>query len=339
MKLQTYNHPDVFAELKSEWNDLVRRSTGNRIFSTWEWQSVWWEAYQPGELWVVVCRDESNHLIGLAPWFIGVGDDGRRFVSTIGCKEVTDYLDLIVDCDHTDAVLSSLAQFLADHHSDYDRIELCNIPENSISCSAFPHHLEQHGFSVAITPEDVCPIVQLPDNWTTYLETLDKKQRHELRRKLRRAQGVNADVSWYTVGPEHNLSEEMEHFLEMMAASSTDKARFLSDPLNAKFFRNVTQILHDQGWLQLNFLTINGNRAAAYLNFDYNKHIMVYNSGLRTEYGSLSAGIVLLALTIQHAIETGHELFDFLQGNEAYKYHLGGKDTAVLNLMATYTNQ
>ena len=337
MKLQAYNRPDVFTELESEWNDLVRRSTGNRIFSTWEWQSVWWDVYQPGELWVIACRDDIGQLVGLAPWFIGIGEDGRRFVSTIGCKEVTDYLDLIVDQNHTDVVLNSLAQFLVDNHSLYDCIELCNIPDRSISCSSLPRYLEQYGFSITIEPEDVCPIIYLPDNWTTYLEMLDKKQRHEIRRKLRRAQGVNTDVSWYMVGPEHNFEEEMSHFLDMMAASSSEKARFLSDPLNMKFFKSITPVLLNKGWLQLNFLMINGERAATYLNFDYNKHVLVYNSGLRTEYSSFSAGIVLLAFTIQRAIETGHEVFDFLQGNEVYKYHLGGKDTAVFNLTAKFT--
>jgi CelD/BcsL family acetyltransferase involved in cellulose biosynthesis len=227
-------------------------------------------------------------------------------------------------------------QFLVDNRALYDCLELCNIPERSISCASLPHYLQRYGFKITIEPEDVCPVVTLPDNWTTYLEMLDKKQRHELRRKLRRAQGVNTDVSWYMVGPEHNLEEEMAHFLEMMAASSPDKARFLSDPQNLTFFKNITTVLRDRGWLQLNFLLINGKRAAAYLNFDYNKHILVYNSGLRTEYSSFSAGIVLLAFTIQRAIETGHEVFDFLQGNEVYKYHLGGKDTAVLNLTARF---
>jgi len=336
LKLQVYNRPDVFKELESEWNELVHRSTGNRIFSTWEWQSVWWDAYQPGELWVVTCRDDGGRLIGIAPWFVGVGDDGRRFVSTIGCKEVTDYLDLIVDKDHTDEVLDNLVRFVVDNRSHYDCIELCNIPESSVSCASLPRYLQQYGFTITIEPEDVCPIIILPDDWTTYLEMLDKKQRHELRRKLRRAQGVNTDVSWYTVGAEHNLEEEMAHFLDMMAASSSDKARFLSDPLNVKFFKSIASVLHSKGWLQLNFLTINGEHAAAYLNFDYNVHVLVYNSGLRAEYSSLSAGIVLLAFTIKHAIETGHEVFDFLQGNEVYKYHLGGKDTAVLNLTAKF---
>jgi CelD/BcsL family acetyltransferase involved in cellulose biosynthesis len=86
----------------------------------------------------------------------------------------------------------------------------------------------------------------------------------------------------------------------------------------------------------MSFLTVNGERVATYLNFDYKGHILVYNSGLIPEYGDLSPGIVLLAYSIQHAIETGHAVFDFLQGDEVYKYRLGGKDTKVVNLIAEF---
>jgi CelD/BcsL family acetyltransferase involved in cellulose biosynthesis len=166
---------------------------------------------------------------------------------------------------------------------------------------------------------------------------LDKKNRHELRRKLRRSQGQNVDVDWYIVGKDHDIVAETAAFLNMMAASDASKTEFLSDPQNEAFFRAITPELLDAGWLQLNFLTVNGERAAAYLNFDYHNEILVYNSGIYSEqYGHLSPGIVLLAYNIQHAIETGHTAFDFLQGDEEYKYRLGGQDKVVFNLIAEY---
>ncbi len=340
MKLETYTQTDVFATLQAEWNELVFRSTANCIFSTWEWQSTWWNVYQPGQLWVISCRDEQGRLIGIAPWFIGTNAESKRFVATIGCKEVTDYLELIIDAEHVEPVLDQLAQYVAQNTAVFDYLDLCNIPENSITLTRFPSHLEKYGFSVTTEHEDVCPVVELPDDWTAYLNLLDKKQRHELRRKLRRTQGSNTDMDWYIVGPEHNLEEEVSRFLEMMAASDPSKAEFLADPDNLSFFRKITAALHHCGWLQMSFLRINAKPAAAYLNFDYNGHILVYNSGLRPdEYGHLSPGIVLLAHNIQYAIETRHTVFDFLQGDEIYKYHLGGQNRAVLNLTARFKEQ
>ena len=90
------------------------------------------------------------------------------------------------------------------------------------------------------------------------------------------------------------------------------------------------------GWLQLAFITINDEYAAAYMNFDYNNNILVYNSGLDLSVGgNYSAGIVLLGHLIRDAIEKKRETFDFLRGNEEYKYRMGGVDTEIFMLIAS----
>jgi CelD/BcsL family acetyltransferase involved in cellulose biosynthesis len=335
LELTAYNQFSLFDDLKAEWNDLLSRSASNRIFSTWEWQSTWWQAYEPGALWVITCRDSDGKLVGLAPWFIETNPERGRIICSIGCREVTDYLDIMADTEHSEAVLIHLAAYLREHRDQFDRIELCNIPEDSISYQNFPKILEQNGFKTHLTHEDVCPIIRFNGGWEEFVSSLDKKDRHELRRKIRRAEGVGNDMRWYIVGPEHNLEAEISRFLDMMAASSPDKARFLSDPNNVRFFKSISAVMQKKGWLQLIFLTFNGKHAAAYMNFDYNQQILVYNSGLlESQFGQLSPGIVLLSLSIKHAIETGHQVFDFLQGNEVYKYRMGGVDTHVYNLEA-----
>jgi CelD/BcsL family acetyltransferase involved in cellulose biosynthesis len=333
LKITVYDRVDLFEELEAEWNELVQRSTANRIFSTWEWQSTWWDVYSPGHLWVITCRDQNDRLIGIAPWFITDTEDRGRVVSIIGCKEVTDYLDLIVDRDAVDAVLQCLSSFLYTNASKYDLLEFCNVPEESITCQQLPNFLRQCHFRVEISHEDVCPVIDLPASWEGYLQSLDKKQRHELRRKMRRSHGANSGIDWYIVPDDSDIDREMEHFTRLMAASDASKARFLENPQNLSFFKAIAPVLMRKGWLQLSFLTIDGNRAAAYMNFDYNRSILVYNSGLLPdEYGHLSPGIILLAYNIRHAIESGYTVFDFLQGDETYKYRMGGKNTHVYNL-------
>jgi CelD/BcsL family acetyltransferase involved in cellulose biosynthesis len=46
----------------------------------------------------------------------------------------------------------------------------------------------------------------------------------------------------------------------------------------------------------------------------------------------LSLGVVLTAKAIEHAIENGRSTFDFLRGNETYKYRFGAKDTEIYRL-------
>src|SRR5258707_33767 len=296
--------------LGAEWNSLLPHNATNEIFLTWEWQSTWWQIYKPGDLWVVAARDESNRLVGLAPWFIY---QPERVVRTIGCVEVTDYLDVLVLPEARDEFYSAITDFLARHSGEFSRVSLCNIPAGTPTLDVLPRVLMENGFTVEVKHEDVCPYIPLPGDFEGYLQQLDKKQRHEIRRKLRRAEEpseAGEKIEWYIVGPEHNLPDEMEKFMALMAASHPNKAQFLEDSQNKAFFRAITPRLAACGWLMLSFLTVNGQPAAAYLNFDYNNRILVYNSGLlSTEFAHLSPGIVLLTYIIQYAIAQGRTVF------------------------------
>jgi CelD/BcsL family acetyltransferase involved in cellulose biosynthesis len=333
LRITLYEHEDVLREHRSEWDELLTDSAANQIFLTSEWQSTWWEAYQPGQLRVLVVREEGGRWMGLAPWFIGTSPDGRRTMRTIGCVDVTDYLDIVARHGHEPEVFEAIAGWVAAHTDAFDEILLCNIPETSLALKGLPAAVRAHGLASTVRLQEVCPIVTLPDTFASYLDGLDKKNRHELRRKLRRAAD---EAAWYIVGPEHDLVEELAHFMALMAASSEQKAAFLRDAENRRFFELMVPLMAGRGWLQLAFLTVRGERAAAYLNFTYDRRVLVYNSGLAPlAYGHLSPGIVLLSRLIEHAIEGGYHTFDFLRGDEPYKYDMGGRDTGVYQLMIT----
>jgi CelD/BcsL family acetyltransferase involved in cellulose biosynthesis len=333
LKVAVYQEVTVFQELASEWDELLHRSVDDTIFLTYEWQSTWWESYDAGELLIFTCRDEQDRLLGIAPWFIH-DIEGERVVRTIGCVDVTDYVDVIVDKAFLQPVLACFASVLNENSSKFDRINFCNIPEASPTLAVFPDLLRSCGFEVDLVLQEVCPVISLPSTWDAYLETLDKKQRHEIRRKLRRAESeAMLETEALTDAAEVNAS--VETFLHLMASSQPAKAEFLQDANNVRFFRSIVNTVAERNWLRMTFLKVNGEPVAAYCDFVYQGKVLVYNSGLLLDkYAHLSTGIVLLAKNIRWAIETGHHLFDFLRGNETYKYRMGGHDTRVFKLMA-----
>ncbi len=333
MELIAYHDTTVFDVLKSEWNDVLGRAPINNIFYTWEWHSTWWDAYQPGELLVLACREDGK-LVGIAPLFIADEEQGK-VVRIIGCIDVTDYLDFIVDKDYVETVYTAIAQYFANNRDTFDVLDFCNIPEASVTNQVFFEALKQEGFETQMEQQEVCPIIPLPDDWGGYLSLLDKKQRHEVRRKLRRIHGAQEEIDWYIVDESHDLGGEIACFMHLMAASDPEKAEFLKDKQHVKFFKNIVPLMLERGWLQMNFLTVGEERVASYINFVYDNRVLVYNSGLDHQtFGQLSPGIVLLAYNIQYAIEHGYSTYDFLRGDETYKYRMGGQDTAVMNLKA-----
>jgi len=336
VNLTVYTDSAALTTLQPEWNALLARSITNVIFLTWEWQTTWWEAYQAGELWVIAVRDDAGQLVGIAPWFIQ-NRDGARIVRTIGCVDVTDYVDVIAERTQVNAVFTALGDFLQTEAAKFDRINLCNIPETSLTYRDFPDVLRGRGFAADMILQEVCPVIHLPNDWDAYLAMLDKKQRHEIRRKIRRAES-EAKLEYYTVTADHNWKAEVTQFFALMASSQPSKAEFLADERNAAFFHRILTIMFAQSWLRLTMLKVDGIATAAYCDFDYNGEIQVYNSGLLLDHcAHLSPGIVLLCYNIQQAIATGHRLFDFLRGNEAYKYRMGAQDTRVFKLVACRT--
>ncbi|MDQ3929375.1 MAG: GNAT family N-acetyltransferase, partial [Chloroflexota bacterium] len=107
-----------------------------------------------------------------------------------------------------------------------------------------------------------------------------------------------------------------------------DKARFM-DERRAEAFMEMARRMSSSGWLDVAVLAVNGEPAAAYLSFNYNGRLYLYNSGYDPKFAAYSAGVALLAYRIHKAILQGVRTFDFLRGDEEYKYDFGARDTYV----------
>ena len=107
--------------------------------------------------------------------------------------------------------------------------------------------------------------------------------------------------------------------------SDREKDRYMTEQLE-HFFRSIAQRTSRMGLLKLFFLEIDGETVATTLCFDYASSRLLYNSGYNPEYGYFSVGLLLNALCLGDAIEQGKGYFDFLRGSEPYKYHLGGQN-------------
>ena len=172
----------------------------------------------------------------------------------------------------------------------------------------------------------------LTGNFEAYLATVDKKQRHEIRRKMRRAEESGRSVRWYIVRDEATLEAEIDAFLALMEMDE-NKAKFLSDVMRSQM-RATIHTAFRHGWLWLAFLEVDGQKAAAALNFDYRNRLWGYNSGVDVRFMELSPGWVLLAYVLQWAAENGRSEFDFMRGDEEYKYRFGAVKRHVMRVQA-----
>jgi CelD/BcsL family acetyltransferase involved in cellulose biosynthesis len=226
-------------------------------------------------------------------------------------------------------VCSTVLDHLLQNRTDWDVIDLHSLPEFSPSRELLAELSAEKGLSIEVVPEDVCPVIELPEDWETYLMSLRKKDRHELRRKVRKLEGRD-DTRWYLVKTDNpaELEKGMRAFIALHRSSGLDKAQFMDDR-RAEAFMEMAARMSASGWLDLAILAVQDGPAAAYLSFNYNGRLYLYNSGYDPKYAAYSAGVALLAYRIHKAILQGVKTFDFLRGDEEYKYDFGAKDTYV----------
>lgn len=345
MKIEVIESYEGQEQLHREWDELEARGNVPGVFLSWDWQSIWWRYFGNGASnRVALMRDDAGKLRGLAPLYIFRGElsdnetdrlpagEGARIMRIGGGVDVSDYLDILSAPEDAPAVWAAFGRFLRDCADQWDIFDLHNITQNSATRTLAYDWAKAAGYEVSERVEEVCPVIDLPANGDieAWLTAMGKKNRHELRRKMRRFEERFPDFKYYTSDCA-DCKDGLTDFYALHRASAGNKQEFMDDKME-RFFTEMVNALTDHSWIRLSFLEVEGKRVASYLSFDYNNKIYLYNSGYDPAYREYSVGVALLVYYIKEAMRTGHTRFDFLRGNERYKYDLGAEDTEVFNI-------
>jgi CelD/BcsL family acetyltransferase involved in cellulose biosynthesis len=307
-------------ELRDEWRVLLNSQAAARVFQHPAWQKLWLDEFGAnGQPFILAIR-EDGALRGVAP----LSRSGKTF-SFIGDPSICDYMDFVLAPGHEEKALSVLLYSL--YEEEWSQIDLRGLKAGSPTLEYLPALAGNLRFRAQVEQEAVCPQLDLPPTWDGYLAQLDKKHRHELRRKLRRLYGTVSDFRLFLLQDPAQVAAGMDDFLRLMKMKS-DKAQFMTAQME-RFFRKAARALAEEGLVGLYTLETEGRRVAAALCFQDAEQLLLYNSGYDPTFSHLSVGLISKALLLQNAIETGRNHLDFLRGAEPYKYDLGGKDIEV----------
>jgi hypothetical protein len=210
-------------------------------------------------------------------------------------------------------------------------------PALAALATGFREHAPEQGWMVEVEQEDVCPVIDLSgiDSWDDYLGTLDKKARHEIRRKLRRAESVGPlryDVS--ELGP-----DAVDRFIRLHQARWGDEGLFPQTEggeRSRRFVRRLAELEAAEGpgaQLQIGSVSVGDRVIFATLGFDDGATTYFYNAGIDPSARELSPGVTGTAEYVRDRLESGRRAFDFLRGAEPYKYEWGAKDQPIYRLL------
>jgi len=361
------------------WDRLAFLNPYSTPFSTWAFQRAWWDAYGDNAhaetLVLVDAAGPGQEPVAIAPLMhrhvVEPSDAGTRTMIRhaddlpltavdsdacavyFGASYHADYATLLAHPRDMAAAAAAVAGYLATNRAEAELdpwavVDLRRLrqadPATDALETAFGEREMAEGWTLNIEREDVCPVVRLPEGGDieTYLATLGKKERHEIRRKVRRAESAGAIELVESTDPQADLDE----FIDLHQRKWGERGLFPDNRGGDQarvFVRRLFELfgeatigpnaIADHPTVHLGFLTLDGKRIAAEIHFETAGSLLYYNAGVDPEAKDLSAGVVQLERLVRRAIERGKCRLDLLRGDEPYKYAWGAVDEPVLRIL------
>ena len=312
--------PETLESLSGYWQGSEHALKWTCPFVLPPWLSAWWPEADGGWSPYVLSGHCQGQLAGIAP-LMRKGHEARL----IGDADVCDHLDVVVASPHAKAFCQRLLDGLS--RDGVRRVVLSPVRQDSSVMTHLIPMAEARGARVHCNHQAQLFAMSLPDSWEAYLQRLSGKERHEIRRKLRRLDEAGR-VALRCISHGEDLPAAMQTFLTLFRANRSDKATFMNDAMTA-FFLRLAENLADDCLLKLYFLDLDGRPIAATLCIDDRSTVYLYNNGYDASFRSLSVGLLSKVLTIKASIGDGRHTYDFLKGSEAYKRRLGGQPVNV----------
>ncbi|MCB1246913.1 MAG: GNAT family N-acetyltransferase [Acidimicrobiia bacterium] len=171
------------------------------------------------------------------------------------------------------------------------------------------------GASMTEEQHDVAAVLALPESVDEWLASIGKKERHEVRRKRRKFEAEFGAIEVRAGGVEH-----LGVFCAMHRTAPGDKGAFMTDAMQAYFGD-----LLERADATIHLLMCDDVPRAAAFGFERDSGYFYYNSALDPDAAHASPGIVLFSSMIATQIERGAAVFDFLKGDERYKFRHGAE--------------
>jgi len=324
MELQVIDASEQFFQLRDEWNTLLESSGSNCVFLAHEWLSTWWKHLGEGRRLSIFTVRDNGQLAGVLPLSERPAQFTRmtpRVLEFLGSGVIgSDYLDVIAERGRESEVVAAFAEHLNGRRL---MLQLSQLRSGSCIASLLGDQLQRYGWPVASVKQNICPYIDLRGHtWESYLSTVGANLRKNVNRYIRNV-SKHFDMRLLRAQSKADAQIALDAVIELHRKRwkevGTSEA-FQSDPVVA-FHREFVDLAAERGWLRILVLYLNGAPAAALYGLLYRQVFYFYQSGFDPAYSRHSVGVATMAFSIQAAIEDGADEYDFLHGDEEYKFH------------------
>jgi len=311
--------------IEQDWSRLSASTRSPNVFTTIEWFRIWYESlalewghncFRPN---VLVVKD-GDTVIGIAPIV-------HRKISRFGfslrvLKFVGDH------CDYSDLLLTEpvqrrrVAQAIVQHLSkmthQWDLVSLRDLRDED-EIARMQGALATTKLHSRVRPEpEGSPYMRLETGTAGILQKMSANGRRNFRREIEAVKRAGMTV---------RIIEDPQAesgLVERMAAVEREKSVSRGiPPFVSKYpaaFRSLINALGPRGWLYVALLEKQEHLVSFALVFRCGRAIWGYTMAYDPAFARFSPGKVLLSYLWDHSFSRGYEEFDFLAGDEPFKF-------------------
>jgi Tfp pilus assembly protein PilF/CelD/BcsL family acetyltransferase involved in cellulose biosynthesis len=348
MQIHVIDTMHDFERLRINWSLVYESDPDAQYFLSWTWLSQWFPMLK-GSWFILAAKPAgSEHYVAFFPLRIRLRERKRGgFFNEIymAGNYQADYTGFICMPEFDKHAIPALARYVS--RSSWARINLENIRTTDerlrLFLDGFPHTRFAIKAEERINKRDnidncICPFAELPDDWDSYLNNcLSANTRQKIRRFLRQVEGSGefriTHATADTVGRDLNIL--LQFWKIKWAPRKGDRATTIMQSNYEMLKRNS-----DVGGLFLPVLWKGDTPVGALASLvDHQKKaFLFYIAGRDESFNTPPPGLVLHAHSIHYAIQNGFRTYDFLRGNEAYKYSFGTQERRIVCTIVTTRN-
>ncbi len=315
IQIEEFRTLPALIQVRNEWLELWRASQRATAFQSPQWLFAWWKYFADKRELCVFTAHRNGNLVGIAPLCIDSVVEGGIIEARFIGSGISDYLDFVLaDTQSSEIAGAMLDAIFASTHLDVLTLE--SLPADS------PVLRTPSRFDSVVVPQDVCPVLTLksPNRADPSFDTEALRKFRYYRRRLERTGECVIEAA----GPQ-SFPTFFDALLRLHRERWSLRAELgvLNNSSITQLHREVASQFLEEGNLRLHLLTLDGHAAAAFYGFHHARKTMYYLGGFSPEFKHLNVGTVIVGDAIERAAQEGASEFDFLRGDESYKYAWG----------------
>ena len=320
-----------FAAVRGDWDAVYAADPEAQFFLSWQWLSDWLTVHKT--VWFVLAakRDESDaEYAAFLPmrmrtqYGVKLGFFNQLHFAGDG---FSDYTGILTRPEFEAEVIPAFAEFVKRRLS-WARFTMDNLLMSEQRRRLFLAPFDKARFAQTDigyldsphgVDNGVCLSIDLPGDWDSYLETLSANNRQKIRRLLRKVEA--SEDCRITLATSETFERDLRTLLHFWRLKWEARKGERTESILGRNFVMLMRCAR-QGRLMMPVFW-HGDRpvaALAILIDPVKKSLLFFITGRDETYGDMPAGYLLQAFSIRHAIANGFATYDFLKGDEPYKY-------------------